>query len=279
MEEKKFLSGKIRSPVVEGIFYPDNRAHVEQKIQSFGLERGIGGRAQAVIAPHGAWDISGYAAAAAFSAASGRGVKGVGQVVILGVIHRIGEEGIFLSDSSQFETPLGGLAVDRELNEELCSCSTLIQINDIPHLEEHSAEVLLPFVKYCFPNVSIIPILMGGSRPALISGLAHALRIVFEGLKEDTLFILSVNLAINNSEEQALQEALLCMELIGKKNAEIFKDHLGKGSISVCGGGIAASFLESGLASDLSVRLLSDPLIKTLGDDGNFVYYGALSFE
>jgi AmmeMemoRadiSam system protein B len=119
---------------------------------------------------------------------------------------------------------------------------------------------------------------MGGSKPPLISALARALRIVFENLKEDTLFILSANLSINNGEKQAQQEAQLCVELLKKKNACAFKEHMKKGSISVCGGGIAASFLESGLASDLNVKLLS-PLVNTLGDDGKFVYYGALSFE
>jgi AmmeMemoRadiSam system protein B len=44
--------------------------------------------------------------------------------------------------------PLGDLPVDRESGEELASCSTIFEINDMPHLREFSIEVLLPFAKY-----------------------------------------------------------------------------------------------------------------------------------
>jgi AmmeMemoRadiSam system protein B len=171
------------------------------------------------------------------------------------------------------------MKVDKHLCEELCSCSTLFRINDIPHLEEHSIEVLLPFVKFCFPDACIIPVLTRGSRPSLISGLARALRVVFESIREKTLFVLSTNLAAKNSGEKALEEAEKCAGLIIEKNTAGFEEAFKNGSISPCGGTIAASFLESGLAADAAVKQLSFPLVKALDEQNNCIYYGAFSFE
>jgi AmmeMemoRadiSam system protein B len=275
---------KIRSPVVGGLFYPENKKEAVRHILSFGLERGKGGCAQAIIAPHGAWAISGKTAAEAFSAAAGRlknadGTKGISTVVLLGIIHKHCEEGLYLSDSFQFKTPLGNLPVDQELSEELCSCSTLFQVNDIPHLEEHSVEVLLPFVKYCFPEADIVPVLMRGSRPSLVSGLARSLRIVFDSLKEETLFVLSMNLSSDKSENEAVSRAEKCASLIRKNDFQGFEDALEKTGISPSGGQLAASFMESGLAADKTVRLLSDHWTTAKDEDSSFICYGALSFE
>ena len=48
---------RVRSPVGAGVFYPEFKREILKFIRSSGLESGIGGHAQAIIAPHGAWDF------------------------------------------------------------------------------------------------------------------------------------------------------------------------------------------------------------------------------
>jgi AmmeMemoRadiSam system protein B len=267
-----------RASVVAGLFYPDLPETTEGLIRSYGLAPGQGGKAAAIIAPHGAWELSGAVAGAAFSAAAGRGPE-LSYVVILGITHAVAGAGIFLSDSRYFETPLGKLPVARDLSSALASCSTLIEINDIPHLREHSVEVLLPFVKYCFPRTAIIPILMEGFRPSLISALAKALTIVFSPLAEETLFVVSANLSKHNDEELSFSQARDCLELLREQRSAEFTSALCEGRISPCGGSMAAALLESGLLAGKTAQVVSPTLVRAQGEDDKIVYYGGLAFE
>jgi AmmeMemoRadiSam system protein B len=197
----------------------------------------------------------------------------------MGPIHQGMEEGIFLSDSDFFETPLGPLAVDHEMGNEMASCSTLFELNDIPHLHEHSIEVLLPFIKYCFPHASIVPILMGNARPSFIGALARALEIAAAPVMGNSLCVVSCNIAMNRSADIARTEAEGCVKLLLEKNAAAFSAGLEEGRIGACGGGLAASLLESGLVTNREARLVSPPLFSARGEENKTVYYGALSYE
>jgi AmmeMemoRadiSam system protein B len=277
---------KVRSPIVAGLFYPEEKSRMEAQLRSFGLEQAealCGGDAAAIIAPHGAWEFSGAIAGNAFSAAAGRTPRqkdgrGVSKVVLLGTIHTRPEEQIFLSDSSFFETPLGNLPVDLELEEELASCSTLFEINDIPHLREHSLEVLLPFIKFCFPGAAIVPILMGSSRISLVSALARALNIVFDPLLDQVLFVISSNLSKNSDEDIAFIQAKECIRLLQENETEKFIAGIYDGRISACGASLIGALLESGILKSREVRLLTDPMGKAQEDGGQTVYYGGVSF-
>jgi AmmeMemoRadiSam system protein B len=284
MEKIRVLTKpKIRAPIVAGLFYPEELSRVEALLCSFGLESGDG-RAEAIIAPHGAWEISGAIAGSAFSAAAGRSQKrqngkGISKIVLLGTIHGGSEEQIFLSDSCFFETPLGNIPVDLETEEELASCSTLFEINDIPHLREHSLEILLPFIKFCFPATAIIPILMGSSRIRMVSALARALHVVFEPLVEQVLFVVSSNLSKNGDEDIAFVQAKECIRLLRENETEKFIAGIYDGRISACGASLIAALLESGILGRREVTVLTDPLGRAHEDGGQTVYYGGLSFE
>lgn len=272
------LAERVRSPIVGGMFYPEDKTEALTCIKSFGLERGTGGCAWVIIAPHGAWEISGPLAAAVFATAAGRtGRNSPSRVVIMGPLHNQREDGLFLSNSHSFQTPLGNIPVDRETSEELESCSHLFQVNDIPHLQEHSIEVLLPFVKYCFPQAAIVPILMGRPRAPVIAALAYALKIVIEPVLKNTLLVISSNFAAEPRDEVARGRAEECMRLCAEKKAAEFNAALLSGRIDTCGGGLVASLLQSGLVD--SMRAIPQPLLHIKGEENTTVYYGALSFE
>ncbi|WP_010260274.1 AmmeMemoRadiSam system protein B [Treponema primitia] len=273
-----FHKVKGRSPVVSGLFYPDDRAEMGTRIRALGLKRGVGGRASAIIAPHGAWDFSGSVAATAFSAAAGRANE-VSRVVILGNVHRMEEPGVFFSDSHYFDTPLGRLPVDMELSESLASCSTLFEVNDIPHLQEIAVEVLLPLTQFCFPGAAIVPILMGGAQPWLISALARALRIILEPIMDSTLLVVSANVSIHDDEKAARLGAETCIQLLEENRIGDFISGIYDGRISSCGASLIASLLESGLMADKPARLVTGPLVSARGELGDTTYYAGIAFE
>jgi MEMO1 family protein len=274
------LEKRVRSPIVDGLFYPEDMTGILSYMQSIGLKRGKGGLAQAIIAPHGAWEISGSLAGAAFASAAGRtGLKSPSRVVLMGPIHDKREEGIFLTNSHSFQTPLGDIPVDQEASGWLESYSPLFEVDDIPHLHEHSIEVLLPFVKHCFPHASIVPILMGQPQPQYTSVLAHALRAVFEPVMENTLLVISLNLASHSSEAAALNMADEFVRLFQEgKHGELCAA-LQDGRIASCGGALVAALLQSGLIDTAHSRVASDSLLSARTEQDKSVYYGAFSFD
>lgn len=278
--------------MVNGIFYPNGRETLIAQLSSWGLRdgfiRNVTGRlpgkedgssagVQAILAPHCAWELAGKITGLAFAAVQEReenGGKPVSRVLLFGTHHNFAEEGIYLSESAFFDTPLGGLVVDQELNQQLASCSSLIKVYDIPHLSEHALEVLLPLVKYCFPAATIVPILMAGTKPALISGLASALKTVLGNDAGENLFVISSNVSINSDPALALSMADEFRSLIEKMDTQAFLEGLAGGCISACGGAIIGALLESELLNGKHFSSLS-PMVQATGENGETVYCGA----
>ena len=267
---------RIRSPVGAGMFYPEDKKEMLRYIRSFGLQEGRGGYAQAIIAPHGAWGFSGTLAANAFSSAMGRSGS-VNSVVILGPIHDKREKGLFLSNSHSFNTPLGNIQVDQEITEELEFSGDYFEINDIPHLWEHSIEILLPFVKYCFPQALIVPILLGQPNEVYIKDLARALKKVITPVLNETLLVVSCNLSCDDDTATARGLAYECLRLFSEKNAPALASAIFDGKVNPCGGALVVSLLESGLL-DESVCSTSDNMLSAVGIENDTVFYSAVSF-
>jgi len=268
---------RIRSPVGAGMFYPEDRKEILNYLRSFGLEEGQGGNAQAIIAPHGAWSYSGTLVAKAFSSAMGRSGS-IKRVVILGPIHDKREKGLFLSNSHSFHTPIGNIPVDREMSEELEFHGNSFEINDIPHLAEHSIEILLPFVKYCFPNASIVPILMGQPKAQYIYDLAQALKAVVAPVLDETLIVVSCNLSCNTDQKTARLSAEEVLRLFFEKDSSALSSAILDGRLNACGGALVAGLFESGLLDRTHACSADDNMVSAISAENNTVYYSELSY-
>jgi AmmeMemoRadiSam system protein B len=174
---------------------------------------------------------------------------------------------------------LGDILVDQEASGWIESYNPLFEVNDIPHLYEHSIEVLLPFVKYCFPRAQIVPILMGQPRKRNIAILARALRAAFEPVIDDTLFIISFNLAIHSGETAALDMAGECLRLFKEGRCDELCQALQDGRIASCGGALVAALLQSGLMDTARPCLASESLLSAWDEQERTVYYSAFAFE
>jgi len=270
------LARRIRSPIVDGLFYPDDSAGVLSYMRGIGLMRGRGGQARAVIAPHGAWEISGSLAGAAFASAAGR--EGLSRVVVMGPIHSNEGEGVFLSNSHSFQTPLGDIPVDQEACGWLEAYSPLIRVHEIPHLREHSIEVLLPFVKYFFPKAAIVPILMGGQGKRHARVLADALHAVFAPAMEDTLLAVSFNMTVHPDDAAEMEAVEECMRLFREGKRRKLYAAFNGGEVSGCGGALVSALMQSRLLDGMRPCLASESLLCARGEQDMTVYYGAFSF-
>jgi len=272
---------RVRGPVGAGMFYPEDRTEMLEYLHSLDLDGthsdSQGGYAQAIIAPHGAWNYSGSLVADAFSTAMGR-ADSIKRVVVLGPIHDKREKGLFLSNSHSFYTPLGNIPVDKGISEELEFAGTHFEINDIPHLGEHSIEILLPFIKYCFPDASIVPILMGQPETYYIKDLAKALKTVITPVLDETLIVVSCNLSSDADQKTARLLAEEAVGLFCKKNAQALASAILDGRLNACGGALVVSLFESGLLDKTHICCAADNMISAVCSENNTVYYSELSY-
>lgn len=111
----------------------------------------------AIIAPHAGLFYSGQTSAFAYKCAAKNKVK---RVFLLGPSHHVAFKGAVLPASDKFATPLGELAVDTHTVDILKTYPNFA-VNARVHQVEHSLELHLPFIKYCFPDAQLIPIVIG----------------------------------------------------------------------------------------------------------------------
>lgn len=97
------------------------------------------------IVPHAGYMYSGSTAAAAFGLLEPMREE-IRRVVLIGPSHRYAFQGVALPSACAFATPLGTLEVDSDAVFELSRLPNVV-IDDRAHTQEHSLEVLLPFLQ------------------------------------------------------------------------------------------------------------------------------------
>ena len=166
-----------------GRWFPGNRPELKEMVEAY-MENAqpgpVEGRIVGAIAPHAGYVYSGKVAGFTFRAIKDNAQK-VGQpetVVVLGLSHRGGFQGVALMDGDAIETPLGRTTLDGEAGEILAAESSRIFFNYGPHQGEHSAENEIPFVQAALPGVKMVVALMGDHDPKTLDELVAALNVL-----------------------------------------------------------------------------------------------------
>jgi MEMO1 family protein len=177
-------------------WYPHDAAQLRFLLDSFFAnvpDAPSQGELVALIAPHAGYQFSGQTAAYAYQQIAKAEYK---RVVVLGPSHFQDFGAQAMNRAEFFETPLGDVAVDAKLVNEL---SAHVPINFVPLDREHSLEVQIPFLQRQLKNFSLLPVMM--SHPFYHYGLrvrnecetlSHALAPL---LDQDTLLVASSDLS------------------------------------------------------------------------------------
>jgi hypothetical protein len=150
----------IRPAAVAGRFYPGDPAKLRAAVQRFladavpqATERPI-----AIVSPHAGYIYSGQIMADAFAQARGHTYH---LVVLLGVNHTSpGFDGVSVFSGGGFRTPLGIAEIDTGAALRLVDRFPRAVLDKSVHRDEHSIEVLVPFVQVVFPGVPILPVIV-----------------------------------------------------------------------------------------------------------------------
>ena len=155
---------QIRHPVAAASFYEANekacRASLTKYIPPKTDSAKLPQRIVAGIVPHAGWVFSGTVAGEVFAAIAQQEEPQASPeaFVLFGAMHRSMTQLAGMFCDGAWRTPLGDVLIDERLAERILSGTNLIEPNAEVHADEHSLEVIVPFIQYLFGQAKILPI-------------------------------------------------------------------------------------------------------------------------
>ncbi len=182
----------IRQPVRAGSFYPAKAAEltamIDRLTQKAQKTRGRIPRdkkLKALIMPHAGYIYSGWTAAHASLVLKKNQFS---KVILMGPDHKIGIRNGAICDVAAYQTPLGRIDLHAD-TAKLRRQPALFQPLPVSRDQEHSLEVILPFLQAYLGDFELVPIVVGR---ADVGPLAEALGSI---LDDSTLLVVSSDLS------------------------------------------------------------------------------------
>lgn len=200
----------IREMNVAGSFYPADANEINKLFQHFNNSCGeIKHNSRVVIVPHAGYIYSGYTANIAYRVLQNSSIK---NFVVIGPSHRVAFNGVSISNTGLYETPLGDIKYAKEIHQKLKD-KFLLECNLSAHCE-HSTEVQFPFIKHYIKDANIVELVYGDVSAQYISQLIDTIL-----QDKDCGVIISTDLShfYNLGEANKLDD--ICLEAI--KNLDI----------------------------------------------------------
>lgn len=167
-------SENIRPPAIAGTFYPEAPDALAGMVDAcMAGANAMPLSPKALIAPHAGYVYSGPVAASAYRTITERANE-ITRVVLLGPPHRVAVQKFCVPSATAFRTPLGDVPIDQAGIAAALKMPGVEQ-SDIPHAEEHSLEIHLPFLQRVLGEFSLVPVIVGGPSPAETSALLDSL--------------------------------------------------------------------------------------------------------
>ncbi len=193
-----------RKPAVAGRFYPDDPAELQKEIENLftNAKPQICSDVRAIISPHAGYLFSGSVAASAFMQIEHG--KDIARVFIIGSSHQMAFDGASIYCEGDFLMPYGKEIVDAAFGKKLAeSHPGIFTTNPSPHLQDHTLEVQLPFIRHVLVSgYKIVPIIVGTDQPHICNEISKALKPYFTSRN---LFVISTDF----SHYPAYSDALL----------------------------------------------------------------------
>jgi MEMO1 family protein len=152
---------RIRPAAVAGSFYPAETEELIRLLDECFASSPLGPQGAKTAAssllgglvPHAGYIYSGPCAAHFYASLD----HSIQRVILLGVNHQARGHRAALSPADFWQTPLGWVKVDQELNHLLQDHVRFLKQDEAAHAQEHSIEVQLPFLQRVLGEFSLTP--------------------------------------------------------------------------------------------------------------------------
>ncbi|OGX17136.1 MAG: hypothetical protein A3I71_00735 [Omnitrophica WOR_2 bacterium RIFCSPLOWO2_02_FULL_63_16] len=250
------VTAEPRSARVAGAFYPDDpavlRATIEQLLAGHDGAPASPDKPRILISPHAGYPYAGSVASRAFHEVQGRAYDGV---VVVGFTHRLNFEGTSVETRDAYHTPLGPIPVDTEAVEFLQAQPGITHVEEAHEADEHSMEVMLPFLQVALGEFRVVPMLMGRHDFSDAQELAAALAQLAQ--HGEYLFVFSTDLSHYHPYDEAKRLDDQTVNLILRETAGAVDRLFSQGHLEACGRGpVVAGLLLAQRFGYLERRLL-----------------------
>jgi MEMO1 family protein len=157
--EGKEIRMQTRKAMFSGSWYPGGKNQCLESIESFlkhappppaGITQPSGG-----IVPHAGWYFSGELACRVIHTL--KGGDSVDMVMIFGMHLPAGDDRYLMKEGA-WDTPLGPIEIDAAVAGELSRRFGFILETDQRFTPDNTIELQLPFIKFFFPNATLVPL-------------------------------------------------------------------------------------------------------------------------
>ena len=267
-----------RPSPLAGKWYPGDPDVLAQEVDTHlaaGVSRDSRGELIGVIAPHAGMRFSGPVAGHAFKPVVGRNFE---TVAVIGPSHYASSSPLLTCGHEVFETPLGGVPVDRERVDEVNDAirSRLgFGLTPVRNDSEHSLEMELPFLQRALGDFMLVPIVIVEQSETICRAAGEALAECLRG--RNALLVASSDLSHFHAQDVATRLDEEMLRRVGEFDPVAVLEAERRGVGYACGrGAIAASFWASrglgGRSSEVLKRATSGDVT---GDYSSVVGYGA----
>lgn len=272
-------SSLIRKPVVSGTFYPDKAEQLRLVVESFlklspapAKQRKPAG----MLLPHAGYAYSGPVTGYTLSQVFGENASLPDTVILLGPSHRSHARGIFVWPEGSWQTPIGEVPIDQELCQQILESSPVFKADVAPHEQEHSLEVLLPFLLVLNPHVRIVPISVSEYDITILqkAGMALATRL----MEKDTFILVSSDMSHYISQNAAQRlDAMALAKIEALDPSGLYKTVI-QNKISMCGvlPAVLALYVLKTMGKKCSETVCYDNSGRVTGDTGQVVGYAGV---
>lgn len=220
----------IRQPAVAGSFYNSNAVQLKKDIESFVIEDCEKQKVLGIISPHAGYVYSGRVAGNLYSR-----IKIPDTVVILAPNHTGYGVPYSIWPGGSWRTPLGDVAVDEELIEELVRACDLLEKDKEAHLYEHAAEVQIPFIQYFNTYIKIVVVVISSGNIENLKHIGKSLSQVLQKLRPDTLVVASSDMTHYESQVSANRKDRIAINEILALNEDTLYSKVHSMHITMCG--------------------------------------------
>jgi len=219
----------IRNHILAGSWYPAAAREINGELKEYIKVDEEPAKAIGVVAPHAGWRYSGGVAGKVFGS-----VRIPDSVVVISPNHRGVGNRKAVWDKGAWTIPGATIPVDEELSAGLVEHAGLVS-DTFAHQHEHSLEILLPFLFYRNPAVSIAPVCLEPLPPSDLKVIGEGIARAIKETGKDILIVASSDMSHFISAAQAKKLDGMAIEKMESLDPEGLQRTVRENNITMCG--------------------------------------------
>lgn len=219
-----------REPAVAGMFYPGDPRQLDHELDEFFANQTACEGWNAALVPHAGWVYSGRIAAAVLAQC-----EVPNSVVALCPKHHPGGSQWAVAPYEHWQIPGAQVAGDPSFARQLAAAIDGLEVDSLPHLQEHAIEVQLPLLARRNPNVRVVGITIGRANYDDCQRFADGLAQVMQSLESPPLLVISSDMNHFAADQENRRLDKLAIDALEKCDANLLYDTCTRNNITMCG--------------------------------------------